>query len=451
MLAANLLSQGCLFFASLYLARVLGPESFGRISFAAAFAAYFVLFTDCGLTLYGIREISCNSEGVKAVVKSVLCERVILAFLAFCLLIGIIVFVNKSQEIKLLIMLYGLGTFSSALLIEWVFQGLEKFHIVAFGRLATGVLYLLLVIIYVQNPSQEMIPPLAWVGAGGFVAIIVGSIFFREYGSPIACRISNGLLTLTKKNFPMGLSLIMIQVVYTIDSVMLGFLGNDADVGVYAAIYKIILALILVGAVYFEAVFPLMSRLCMSSRSSFCDLQRLNLKLVSAFIAPVFFVSMICGEILIPLMFGKAYLKGLPAYYILIFSVVLIYYNMLFARGLWAYNKQNIFLKIVILQSVLNVIINFILIPKYNMIGAAISTMIAELIGLILYYICLNKMICIEIEKVNLVPFLLIVVMSTANKMFSNVIMILPMAVTYIMILCIIKYISRSEMILFEY
>lgn len=455
LVTANLMSQGCLFLASLYLARTLGPESFGRISFAAAFAAFFVLVTDCGLTLYGIRETSCNPKDVKMVVRAILRERIVLATLSFGLLAGITAVINKPSAIRLLILLYGLGAFPAALLIEWAFQGLEQFRIVAFGRFITGIIYFLLVILFVQGPSQEMIPPLAWIATGGIVAIFLGYIFFRAYGRPTASDPTYdtvyGFLSLTRKTFPMGLSLIMIQIVYTIDSVMLGFLGSDTDVGVYAAVYKIILALILVGAVYFESVFPLMSRLCSRSHESFIVLHGLNLKIVSAFIAPLFVAGIICGELLINFLFGRAYSSGLSAYLILLLSVVLIYYNMLCARGLWAFNKQNIFLIIVTFQSVINVSLNMMLIPEYGITGAATSTLIAELVGLILYYKYLSKIVSIQIEYSNLIPFVLAACMFLIYKAVDNVIVIFPLLLAYITILYVTKFITRDELLVYEH
>lgn len=451
LVTANMMSQGCLFLASLYLARTLGPESFGRVSFAATFAAFFVIFTDCGLTLYGIREASCNPKSVNMVVRVILRERIVLATLSFGLLAGITLVINKPSAVRLLILFYGLGAFPAALLIEWAFQGLEQFRIVAFGRFVTGIIYLLLVILFVQSPSQEMIPPLAWIATGFIVSLFLGYIFFRAHGKPAESDPAYGFLSLTRKTFPMGLSLIMIQIVYTIDSVMLGFLGSDADVGVYAAVYKIILALVLVGAVYFESVFPLMSRLCIRSHASFIALHCLNLKIVSAFIAPLFIAGIICGELLINFLFGRAYSSGLSAYVILLLSVVLIYYNMLYARGLWAFNKQNIFLVIVTFQSVINISLNMMLIPKYGINGAATSTLIAELVGLVMYYRYLGKIVSIQIEYNNLIPFVLVACMFLIYKAVDNVIVIFPLLIAYITILYVIKFITRDEMLVYDH
>jgi len=97
------------------------------------------------------------------------------------------------------------------------------------------------------------------------------------------------------------------------------------------------------------------------------------------------------------LLYGAKYEGGVIALQILIWSVALICINSTYAWGLYATDRQNRFLKVVTLQATVNLILNFILISPFGLIGASVATLVAEIIGLPLYYA--------EFSKVTFVPF----------------------------------------------
>jgi O-antigen/teichoic acid export membrane protein len=96
--------------------------------------------------------------------------------------------------------------------------------------------------------------------------------------------------------------------------------------------------------------------------------------------------------------YGPRYENSTIALQILIWAAVLIYFNMIYARAMWACNQQKPYVKIVAGQALLNVIMNIIGIPLLGIAGAAISKVAAELLGLYFYYR--------EFSKIIRVPFL---------------------------------------------
>ncbi|MBI3814822.1 MAG: polysaccharide biosynthesis C-terminal domain-containing protein, partial [Nitrospinae bacterium] len=113
---------------------------------------------------------------------------------------------------------------------------------------------------------------------------------------------------------------------------------------------------------------------------------------------------------------------------ILIWVAALIYINMIYARGLWACNKQDVYLKIVSMQAAVNILLNFILIPIYGIVGAAISTVLAELLGFFFYYWQFNKVVYVPIHDYILRPLFATVIMTLFLKsgLNLNIFFLLP-------------------------
>jgi O-antigen/teichoic acid export membrane protein len=268
---------------------------------------------------------------------------------------------------------------------------------IGIGRFLTGALFLFLVFFFVSNDRQLARVPV-FQAAGGFLsASVLLSVYVSKYGIFRFKIRWDRCKSLLWQALPLGASILLIQVIYSIDTVMLGFLRNEAEVGYYNAAYKIILAMILVGAVYFDAVFPIISRHYESSRDDLRALQSFNAKLMATAVFPVVLFSFYLGRTLICWVFGEKYEPSVEPFQILTFTVGLVYLNMIYARGMWACNRQRPFVWIVLAQASTNVILNFLLIPLFGMNGAAASTVAAELLGFYFYHRDFNTIVRVPI------------------------------------------------------
>lgn len=217
---------------------------------------------------------------------------------------------------------------------------------------------------------------------------------------------------LLRQALPIGISLIMIRIIYNIDTVMLGFMRSDVEIGYYNAAYKIILPLIMVGVVYLDAIFPVLSNYYKTSLDSFTKLQNYTTKLMVAVALPLTMGGTILAKPIMNLVYGPKYDNGVIAFQLLIWVAALIYINSIYARGLWACNKQNQFLKIITVQAVSNIGLNFILISYWGIVGAAISTISAEILAFFLYYREFNKTVSVSIGNHIIKPFLATIVLA---------------------------------------
>jgi O-antigen/teichoic acid export membrane protein len=235
------------------------------------------------------------------------------------------------------------------------------------------------------------------------------------------------------------------------DTVMLGFMRSDAEVGYYNAAYKVIFLFIMVISCYLNSVFPVMANYYNTSIDSLKKLQSYTIKLMITVGIPIAVGGTILAKSIINLLYGSKYEEGVPVFQILIWALPLIFINATYGWGLWSCNKQKEYLKVVSIQALINLILNFILIPSFGLIGAAVATVIAELIGLPFYYIEFSKVIYVPFRSYLSKPIFASIIMGLFLFFASNggslniFIIIIGGIFIYFTILCLIGGITKEE------
>lgn len=406
LLAGGVTAQVLNFVALVYLARVLGPEGFGKINFAMALVIYFTLLADLGLPLLGTREVARGKDKIRDYVGSIVTLRLFLSVLSFCLLFLLAALLNLSATIKYLIILYGLGLISNALLFEWILQGIERMEYIGASRVLKRAIFVSLVVLFIKGNDQILLVPLF-----EFIAAFLGAlmlIFFsiRYVGLPRPEFDLGSWQSFIRQAFPIGLSMIMIQMIYYIDTAMLGFMEGDEEVGYYNAAYKIILFLIMVIAAYHDAIFPVISLYYKTSLDSLKRIQSYTIKLMMTLAWPLAVGGTVIAAPLMNMIYGDKYSDSIIAFQLLIWVVLIIYANTVYARGLWACDKQDDFLKIVFIQFMTNLLFNFMLIPPLGVKGAAMAKICAEAVGFFLYYRSFAKVVEVPFHTYLLRPLI---------------------------------------------
>jgi O-antigen/teichoic acid export membrane protein len=181
---------------------------------------------------------------------------------------------------------------------------------------------------------------------------------------------------------PIGISFAIIQIYYSIDSVMLGYLRGTDDVGQYAVAYKAPLALIGIGTTYVAALYPHAAAMFERDRERLRR-QVMRLSSVCAAIAlPLGIGASVAGAGLMPVLFGSKYEPAGTPFVLLVWAVAVILVSMNFGNVLLACGDERRYAIGVSCGAVANLGLNFALIPAFGTTGAAIDTIAAEVVVL---------------------------------------------------------------------
>lgn len=405
--AAQIISKAFGFFAVIYLARILGAENFGKISFAQAIVSYFLLFCNLGLDTYGIMEVSRNKgEELQNHINCIFTIEFTASIISFFLLALLVLIIPKPYEIKLLILILGFNLFAFAITIDWFFMGIERMGIIAITRILRSVLYFLLIIFLIKRNDQTIYFPFI-DSITKFAFALILFIFYFSKKNKIKFNFNKqAWISTLEQSVPIGLSLIMAMIYHNFDMIMLGFLKNEKSVGWYNAAYRIADTILTLPSIIIQVSFPTLAK-------SFLDKDQMRetahsfIKTMFYLGVPIGFGGLIIASPLIYLLYGKDYYNSIIPLQILCWNVTIIFMNTSFNRTLTAWNKQRCVLKAISCGALVNLIGNILLIPKYDMIGASVATVLAETTVLFYSFFELKKVLEINLAKLIYAPFFL--------------------------------------------
>jgi len=450
---AQIIAHFISFLVIVYLARILAPINFGKIGFAQAIIAYFMLLSNLGLGTLGAREIARNKGAINTYINNIITLRLILAFFSFGLLLIFINLIHKSMEVKYLIVFYGFTLFSNILLIEWVFQGMEKMEFIGISRILVMLFYGLLIFILIKNPERLLLVPCFW-----FLGNLTGGLFlvytFTKQFGKIRLKFNFSFWkNLLRHALPMGAASIMIRIYYNFDIVMLGFIKEDKIVGWYTATYKIILFIWTFITLFINVIFPLMSRYYKESQEKLQTLIISSTKLLSGVAFPLGVGGTILAEPIINFLYGKEFSGGVIAFQILIWSLTIICIRCTYEHSFLACNKEKRYLFGVMCGAFTNIVLNLLLIPRFSLKGAATATVISELVfsGYLFYYLrIVNRK---EIVKLLIKPFVAAVLMGFVIYYLKGFNLFLPISmgiITYSIFILLLKGVTFEEIAQFR-
>ena len=364
---AELISKGIGFFTMLYVARVLGPETFGKLGFAQAFVSYFGLIVNLGLDIHGTREIAKDKSRAKEMLSNIITMKLFLFCLAYLVLYFTVSFLPKDDYTKRVVLFYGLTLIISIFTIEWLFRGFENFKLIALGRILRSIVYAILVFAFIKY-SDQLVELIGFQIISGLLGLVVLWFFAWKFLSlkEVAFR---KWRQLAKTGVILASSFFMISIYYNLDKVMIGLWYPDRYVGWYDAAYKVVMVSLILSGIIWNVFLP---KIATFEKSLF-----LYLKIMVSVGFLFLFVILTFNKLIVTSLFGTNYLPAIKALTILAFNVFLVYVNIAFVSPIMLWNEKKYFLAIGA-GGIINVIFNFLLIPKYNIIGASIATVLAE-------------------------------------------------------------------------
>jgi O-antigen/teichoic acid export membrane protein len=372
---ANVVGNVFAFIAVARAADLLGPAGFGRLSFAQAFASYFVLAGEFGLPMIAVRESARLGAAIGGLLRAVLATRLALAGAAFLALLAALPLVPGPPETARLTLLFGAAVFGNALLLEWPFQGLERMGIVAAARVLRPGLYAALVIVLVRGPGDAgTVALLSLAGLGSAVLLLAFALRHLGWdpGEPVAPR------TLLRDALPFAASALLVQLYTTMDATFLGYLKDAAAVGQYSAGSRINGFLVGLGGLFAATLLP---RLASAPDRRTAD-EELGGGIAAAWtvLLPVAAGGLVTADALLDLLYGAEYAAGGGSFALLLWGVPVSAISGLLWHALAARSGSRVPVRAVALGLLANGVLNLALIPWLGGPGAAAATVGAEVL-----------------------------------------------------------------------
>ncbi len=444
----------------IYYARYIGYINTGKFVFAVSFVTIFGILVDLGLNPVLIREVARTKEKAKKYLSAVFTVKFYFALISLLLIFVSINLLRYPPETRNLVYLVALVMIfeSFSLSLFAIFRGYQNLKYEAIGT----IIYQFLVVgagvtalQFTHNPIVLGVAVL--LGAlGNFIYALV-SILRKTEARP-AYKLDFGVIRhLLKLSMPFFLAGIFIKIYAYIDILLLSFLkrssNGDQYVGWYSVAYKLTYAIQFIPLAFNNSIYPALSRFYIESKELLTQTIQNAFRYLMVIALPISLGAFVLAD-KITVLFTDDFANSIPAFRISILGLVFIFVNFILSSSLNASNRQKTNTINLGLTVVFNIVVNLILIPKFNHIGASIAALSSAIFLFILGYYQTSKYLIYQ-KKVIISWFLRSLMASLVMsgtifwlKDFINFLILIPIGVIiYVIMILVIRVITRQEII----
>ena len=411
---SSILAAGSTFMIYILLARELGVYGFGLMSSALTMATFFALISGFGVSQFWLRIFGESPQmGRQSVLPSLKCIALTCGASIVTLIIWACYGPNDYVMRNILIMfsVYMLGQVCLDLVISKM-QIEREFFALSIFSLFPNLARLALVSVVVFFVDDVTVIGVAYIYL--FVSVILVALSFiqlifwvkKSKGSDsldvIKYRRKESISSVFVRSWPFGVGVVCSFVYMQSDIVILKYLSGDYYSGLYNVAFVFISAVILIpNAVYQKYLMPMIHHWAYKDSVRFREVYILGRRVMLAMGLVSASVLFVYADWLIVTLFGSEYAKSGSSLKILVLMIPMILVG--YSIGAVLSTKEFMIKKvrIMVFVAVLNILLNMILIPKFNADGAAIATVVSYFLLLTLYYVAAKKYVFSQKENLR--------------------------------------------------
>ncbi len=371
--ADQIIRLGAGLLVGVFVARYLGPQQFGALNYALAFVTLFSSFVSLGLDSIVVRNLIREPLAKEEILGSTFALKLLGGGATFLLSVVLISLLRPADPLtRWLVGIIAAGTIFQAFdTVDFWFQSQmqSKFAVLAKNTAFIVAVLVKIVLIVMKAPLIAF----AAVGTAEIVMGAIGLVFiykrqgFRLIRWTVGFDRSRGLL---RDSWPLILSGIAIYVQAKIDQVMLGEMIGDSEVGQYSVAMRLIEAFGFIPVVIHNSIAPAVTEAKMIGEQLYyrrlLNLYRIMFILFLVTAIPIFAFS----RQIVLFAFGVQYEQA--GALLSLFAIRLFFANFGIAKNLFITN-ENLFrysMITAVIGAVVNLALNYLLIPRYASVGA---------------------------------------------------------------------------------
>ncbi len=366
-----------------YISRKLGSEGYGAYSFSWSFVSYFVMIAALGVQTYSVREgarIRDDKTKLDKFSSEIFTINVISSALALALLFSFTLGIGTIRQYILYISIESLAIILSLFGRDWLNTIYEDYLYITLRYIAIQLIALVAMFFFVKNDKDVWIYCVLAVLAS-FGGNIPNIFYTRRYAK---FRITRNMQF--KKHIVPLLTLfantIAMMIFVNSDIIMLGFYYNNEIVGIYSLsskVYSMIKQIL--NAIVIVAL-PRVTSVIERDSTQYHFLLKRIFNYLALMLIPVSVGLFMISDTVILLAGGSQYISGNPAMKVLSISIIFAMIGSFMMNCvLIANRKDKKCFTSTLIAAISNIVLNLILLRKIGIIGAAITTLAAELIN----------------------------------------------------------------------
>lgn len=405
-----------------YVSRVLGPIGTGKVSFASSVINYFSLFAQLGIPTYGIRvcaEVRDDHEKLTRTAQELLIINLIMDAITYAAFAVSLVIVPRFRTDRALLVVISSTIFLTSIGMEWLYKALEQYTYITVRSMIFKLVALISMFLLVHQQSDYVIygaisilassasNVLNFINAHHYIGFKpVGNYNFKKHLKPIGIFFAMSCATTIYTN---------------LDTIMLGFMCGDKEVGYYNAAVKIKTVLVSVVTSLAAVLLPRASYyVANNDMNDFRKIAQKALNFTVIIALPLTLYFMLFAKQGIYFLSGDQYHDSiLPMQWIMPTVLFIGISNITGLQILIPLGKEKIVLYSEVAGALTDLILNWILIPHLLSTGAAIGTLAAEFVVLLVQFFAIKDQLTEAFKEIHYGRILLALALGFAASFWT--------------------------------
>lgn len=405
-----------------YVSRVLQPYGTGAVAFAQSAMTYFSLVALLGISSYGVRvcaEIRENkvllSQTVKELLIILMCSTSVITII-YLLCIYLVPQFRAQTE---LFLIFGAGLWLSAFGVEWLYQALEQYGYITIRNIIIKIVCLIAMFLLVRTTSDYIIYG-AIVVAAGYGANIFNIIRLRSLVD-LSIKTKLNIQRHFKPMFHFFVANVSSGMYVQADTFILGLMGTTNMVGLYQLVVKIKGTLITVVNSVGNVMLPRLSYYNTHEKKGEAGVlvaKTLNFAYLLSLVL-VCWCALERGGIIFVLG-GPQYAGAATALVLIAPAIALSSLNSTLGYYMASVKKEKLWATINVIGLVAAIVFNIILIHFFGIAGAAISSVLCELLVFIIRVITNREFLHTITKHLEMIRVTICIAVSTVLTYFIS-------------------------------
>jgi len=376
LMGERILRMAVSLFVGIFVARYLGPERYGLLSYANSFVGIFIVLGTLGLDDIIVRELVKTPEQQEKILGSSFLLKLVGTLLMWMAILAAVPFTKNDFQTNILIVIIAFGAvFQAFNVIDFNFQAKVKSKFIVHAQFVQLIISSIVKIILVVNET-----PLIWFASVyclDAIVLAMGLIFVYFYNDENIFHWKWSFETskyLLRDSWPLIFAGVVVSVYMKIDQVMIKEMLGAKEVGLYAAAVKLSEAWYFLPLAITSSLFPaIINAKLYQKEDYFQRLQKLYDLMVWIAVA-IALPTAILSPWIVEFLYGNEYLESSSVLNIHIWSGIFVFLGVASSKYLLAENyiKKTFYRTFV--GALLNIIMNYYLIGIMGIKGAALST-----------------------------------------------------------------------------
>jgi len=373
------------FIGLIYLMRYLPVSEYGKYIYIIEFISIFAFFSDGGFTQHIIKESSQNPDKVQSIYSKAQSAQLLISAAMLVLILGISYPVNSLKDFYYL-SVFGLSVVISACFAPMlaIFVASGRKDLIFYKDVALSALKLIFMLagIYYKAPLGYFIY-LGFINCFVLLMLLLYTRYKKEFDYLFKIKTDfAGSYSFIKQGL-LFTALMAANVIYNkIDIIMLEKITGSTEVGYYSGATRFIYPFMFISGAFMTAIFPSLAKHA-EDNEKFKSIQYLALYYLGGIGILLSTFLYFWSDSLFQLFFDTKYNESIPVFKVLVWYLAIVFIYGSISNNLVAKNKVKFLVYLNLIMIIMNVVLNFFLIPVYGAKGAAMATIVCELLILV--------------------------------------------------------------------